>query len=90
MACNTKARKARNIRNDPRVAVVVVDPANSYSFVQVMGRAEVIADDALAREEFRILAGRYMGEQGEAWFVALPASSEFVVLVVHPERTSMA
>jgi PPOX class probable F420-dependent enzyme len=90
MACRDTARKARNIMRDPRVAVVVVDPANPYAFVQVMGRAEIVANDALAREEFRILAQRYMGTDGDAWFAALPAEARFVVLLIRPERTSTA
>jgi PPOX class probable F420-dependent enzyme len=91
MACGATALKARNIRRDPRVAVVVADPSNPYSFIQVRGRAEVIPDSEMAREEFRVLALRYMGaEAGAAWADNLSSSAEFAVIVVRPERTSQS
>jgi PPOX class probable F420-dependent enzyme len=97
MASSVDAVKTRNIERDPRVAVTVADPGNPYAFIQVRGRAEIIRDDALARAEFRILARRYMGADGgalgtdgDAWADALPVESEFVVIVIHPERTSLS
>jgi PPOX class probable F420-dependent enzyme len=91
MACGASSVKARNIARDPRVAVTVIDPRNPYAFIQVRGGAEIIPGSDLARTEFRILAQRYMGEaDGTAWADNLSPTGDFVVLVVHPERTSMA
>jgi hypothetical protein len=90
MACGATTLKARNIVRDPRVAVAIDNPENPYDFVQIRGRAEVIADDALARREFRILGRRYWGEQGEVWADNLPADSPMVVLVIHPEKVSLS
>lgn len=90
MACGASSVKARNITRDPRVAVTVIDPGNPYAFIQVRGAAEVVADSDLARAEFRILAHRYMGEEaGAAWAESLPQTSDFAVLVINPERTSL-
>jgi PPOX class probable F420-dependent enzyme len=90
MACGETTLKARNIARDQRVAVAIDSPENPYDFIQVRGRAEVVADDALARGEFRILGRRYWGEQGEVWADNLPADSPFVVLVIHPENVSLS
>jgi PPOX class probable F420-dependent enzyme len=79
MACYASSVKARNI-----------DPGNPYSFIQVRGSAEVIADSDLARDEFRVLAHRYMGaEAGAAWADNLSPTGDFGIIVVHPERTSL-
>ncbi len=92
MACEGSSVKARNILRDPRVAVTVIDPDNPYSFIQVRGSASVIPDADLARDEFRILAQRYMGQaDGDAWVAStLSATGNYVVLSVQPERVSMA
>jgi hypothetical protein len=90
MACGASALKARNIARDPRVAVAIDHPENPYDFVQIRGRGEVVGDDALARQEFRVLGRRYWGARGEVWADNLPADSPLVVLVVHPEKVSLS
>jgi len=38
--------KERHLRNDPRVAVTVVDPSNAYKWVSISGRGELTQDGA--------------------------------------------
>jgi PPOX class probable F420-dependent enzyme len=52
-------RKERNMRADPRVALLVVDPADSTRWIEVRGRVELIEEGA--REHLDELAVRYAG-----------------------------
>ncbi len=37
--------KDRNMRRDPRVAILVIDPDNAYRYVQIRGRVVEISED---------------------------------------------
>jgi PPOX class probable F420-dependent enzyme len=41
-------RKGRNVRRDPRLSLLVVDPDNTSRFIQVRGVAELVRDGAVA------------------------------------------
>ena len=51
-------QKYRNLKRDPRLAVCIVDPENSYRYIEVRGTARTEPDDdhRLANS----LAGKYM------------------------------
>lgn len=51
-------RKDRNVANDPRVAVCVLDPSDPYRYLSIEGRAERTTDGAA--EHIDSLARRYM------------------------------
>jgi PPOX class probable F420-dependent enzyme len=53
-------QKLRNLRRDPRVSVVVVDPADPTWYVEMRGRAGLSPDPELALE--RRVAVKYRGE----------------------------
>ena len=57
--------KERHLRNDPRVAVTVVDPENTYPWVSISGRAELTMDGA--DEQIDKLAKKYLGEDKYPW-----------------------
>jgi PPOX class probable F420-dependent enzyme len=40
-------QKGRNMAADPRVSLLIVDPANTGRFIQIRGRAELVEDGAL-------------------------------------------
>ena len=40
-------RKGRNMRADPKVSLLVVDPANTSRFIQIRGDAELTTDGAV-------------------------------------------
>lgn len=89
MSCGRNARKAKNIRRDGRVSVVVERPGDPYNFVEVRGVAEVIEDADEGLAELRRLAQRYIGhERGDAWMDAMP-DADLVVLVVRPTRVNL-
>jgi PPOX class probable F420-dependent enzyme len=54
--------KARNIRRDPRVALVVDLEEPPYAFVIVEGTAQISTDLSAIRDVAERIGGRYMGE----------------------------
>jgi PPOX class probable F420-dependent enzyme len=57
--------KERHLRNDPRVAVTIVDPENTYLWVSVTGRAELTTDGA--DDQIDKLAKKYLGQDKYPW-----------------------
>ena len=51
--------KVRHIRADPRISVVVIDPAEMYRWVGVTGTAEIVEEGA--DEHIDRLAKKYLG-----------------------------
>jgi PPOX class probable F420-dependent enzyme len=64
---NTAAGRAkeRYLQNDPRVALIVVDPQNAYQWVSVMGTAELTREDA--DPQIDRLAKKYLGKDEYPW-----------------------
>lgn len=57
--------KPRHLQRDPRVSLLVVDPQNTYRWLAVSGRAELVdegADDQIDR-----LAKKYLGKDTYPW-----------------------
>jgi PPOX class probable F420-dependent enzyme len=52
-------QKLKNLRRDPRVAVLVVDPAQPTYYVELRGRADLVADPDLELE--RLVSIKYTG-----------------------------
>jgi PPOX class probable F420-dependent enzyme len=57
--------KERYLRNDPRVAVMVIDPENAYRWVSVSGKAELTTEGADA--EIDKLSKKYLGKDEYPW-----------------------
>src|SRR3954471_11914955 len=57
--------KGRHLAHDPRVSLLVVDPANTYRWLAVAGRAELSEDHADARLD--AYARRYLGRESFPW-----------------------
>jgi PPOX class probable F420-dependent enzyme len=51
--------KERHLRNDPRVAIMVVDPQDAYHWVSISGRSELTTDGAEAH--INRLSWKYKG-----------------------------
>jgi PPOX class probable F420-dependent enzyme len=78
--------KGRNLRRDPRVALVVDDERAPYAFVHVRGRATLSDDlDELLRFATEI-GGRYMGADRAEEFGRRNAVPEELLVRVAPER----
>lgn len=52
--------KDRNMRRDPRVAVLISDPANPYRYVQIRGKVVEISEEG-AEDSIDRLARKYLG-----------------------------
>lgn len=57
--------KPEHLRNDPRVAITVVDPQNSFRWISVSGRAELTSEGA--DEHIDKLAKKYLGKDVYPW-----------------------
>ena len=85
MIAPAASAKARALQRSQTVAVAVHDPDNSYDYLELRGRAQIVADDAAARLELREIAKRYIGEHAGAYVAAL-SDAPRVLIVIRPER----
>lgn len=76
--------KDRNMRRDPRVSLVVVDPDNPYRYVQLQGRVVEITEDG-ADQHIDKMAKKYMGV--DKYPLRQPGEVR-VMYKIEPERTS--
>ena len=58
--------KPKELRNDARVSVTIVDPNDMYRWVSVTGRAELSHEGA--RERIDKLAKKYLGKDEYPWY----------------------
>ena len=78
--------KGRNLRRDPRVALLVEDQVPPFSFVHLRGRAELSeAPEELVRTA-TLIGVRYMGDDRAADFGRRNAIPGEMVVSVRPER----
>ncbi|HET6285196.1 MAG TPA: PPOX class F420-dependent oxidoreductase [Amycolatopsis sp.] len=81
--------KGRALKENPRVSIVVDDPAPPYSFVSVEGVAEIVTDPEGVREGSALIAQRYLGEAGqeaiEGWLTYATSPGK-VIVRVRPEN----
>lgn len=76
-------QKLRNLRRDPRVSVVVVDPARPTRYVELRGTVELAPDPGLALE--RAAAVKYAGEHVD---VEPPGTPRFAATVLVRRTTA--
>ena len=74
-------RKARNVENDPRVAVSMTDPDDPYRFLSITGEVESVTTEG-ARKQINELAQRYMNEET----YPMEIQSERVILRIRPDE----
>ena len=53
--------KDKNIRADPRVAILIYDPTDPYRYLQIRGEIVQITESG-AKDHIDFLAGKYLGE----------------------------
>ena len=58
--------KARTMRRDPRVTLTIVDPEDSYSYVELRGRVE-FEEGPIAFDTIDALAKKYIGQDSYPW-----------------------
>ena len=76
--------KAANLRRDPRVTLVVQDPAPPYDYVSVDGEARLIDDLAECRRIATELGGKYIGEERADEFGARNGVEGELVVRIRP------
>jgi len=54
--------KDRNMRRDPRVALLFLDPKNPYRYIQIRGRVVEIIEGERAENDIDRLAKKYLGQ----------------------------
>jgi PPOX class probable F420-dependent enzyme len=73
--------KARHIRRDPRVSVVVADDLPPYAGIEVRARAEIVPTDGLTT--LRRLAVHYLGQRrGKVYADGVDASTQLTLRIV--------
>lgn len=78
--------KGRNLRRDPRIALVVDEDVAPYAFVHIRGRARISEDmNELLRFTTKI-GGRYMGRDRAEEFGRRNAAPGELLVRVMPER----
>jgi PPOX class probable F420-dependent enzyme len=81
----TRSRqKLRNLSRDPRVALSIVDPANPYRYLEIIGVVDRVDGDPNL-DFINSMAKKYMGVDKYPWH---RPGEERVIVVVKPERTS--
>ena len=78
--------KGRNLRRDPRVAVVVDDETPPFAFVHIRGRAALSEDPGELLRYATEIGGRYMGADRAEEFGRRNASSGELLVRITPER----
>jgi PPOX class probable F420-dependent enzyme len=78
--------KGRNLRRDPRVAVVVDDETPPYAFVHIRGRASLSEDRGELLRYATEIGGRYMGAQRAEEFGRRNAVPGELLVRITPER----
>jgi len=76
--------KDLNMRREPRVALVIVDDANPYRYVQIRGRVVKFIEGDVAREHINQLSQRYTGQD---WELMRPDEVR-VMYLIEPEHVS--
>jgi PPOX class probable F420-dependent enzyme len=77
--------KERHLRSDPRIALTVVDPQNTYLWVSVSGRAELTTEGA--DEQIDKLAKKYLGRDK---YPSRKPEEQRVSVKITPERVDSA
>ncbi len=80
-------RKFRNVQDDPRVTVTILDKDDPYAYVEVRGRVVDVVEGAEARRHIDALSRKYTGHD----YPVDGVISERVILRIQPfERSEKA
>lgn len=80
------SRKARNMAQDGRAAIVVTDPNNGYAYVEMRGRIELARDQGAIRDALRAIAARYIGSERAEPYTAARDPNQRVLITFHAEH----
>ena len=83
-------QKGRNLRRDPRVSLLVVDPEDTARFIQIRGEVELVTDGA--EEHLDALTRKYTRHThyyGGIYPVARRARETRVICRIHARRITL-
>jgi len=80
-------QKERNMRRDPRVSVLAVDPSNKMRWIEVQGDAELVEEGAL--EHLNRLANAYRGKGFYEMMPELKGKEIRVIVRVTPRKVHL-
>jgi PPOX class probable F420-dependent enzyme len=83
-------RKGRNMEANPKVSLLVVDPANTGRFIQIRGLAELVEDEAI--EHLDRLTRRYTSHPcyyGHVYPAGQQALETRVICRIHANRITL-
>jgi PPOX class probable F420-dependent enzyme len=75
-------QKFKNVTNDPRVTVTVIDAESAYHYAEVRGRVVDVVKGQEARDHIDRLSNKYVGRPYDSDAI----KTERVVLRIAPER----
>lgn len=78
-------QKDKNMRRDPRVSLVVVDPENPYRYLEIRGKVVKITEDG-ADDHIDRMAKKYLGQ--EKYPMRQPGEVR-VLYAVEPQHTTV-
>ena len=76
-------KKPQNLEQDPRAALIVVDPQDSYKWISFDGKAELTTDGA--DPQIDRLAKKYLGQDTYPW---RKDDEQRVTVRIRPERVT--
>lgn len=74
-------RKFKNLSQDARATITIIDSDDAYSYVEIRGRVVDRIGGQEARDHIDVLSQRYFGKD-----YSNPIQSERVILKIEPER----
>lgn len=77
-------RKARNMRRDARVSVVVQDPASPYEYAEIRGTAEISTEDG--QDLIDELSVKYTGKKYAEFNPSAAQDAERLVVRIRPRK----
>lgn len=86
MITPASTRKARNLAQDGRAAIVVNDPENGYRYVEMRGRIELHRDPEAIRDALFQIAARYIGAERAEPYTSARDPNQRVLMIFHPDR----
>lgn len=80
-------RKERNVKRDPAVALMILDPADPYRYVTIQGDVVELTENGAA-EHYRTLAVDYTGEEDRYERRYGDEERSRVILKIEPKRSA--
>ncbi len=80
----TTRQKVKNLQDDSRISLSIVDPANDYRYLEIRGRVVAVEPDPEIAF-INSMAKKYLGVDTYPWH---NPADERVVVVIAPEHTT--